>query len=103
MMNYSQILTKRHQVQKRVKYDGKRKIHNRIPFVQSLIKRRKQMGSLYTRKRKFHHRSFIHSIDDGVDKTNLPSIRTRLDIQQTLEGHDTYTKYPCRNPGFVKY
>ena len=61
------------------------------------------MGSSNKRKRHFHHRSFIHSIDDGLDKTNLPSLRKRLDIQQTLERHETYTKYPCGNPGFVNY
>ena len=61
------------------------------------------MGSSNKRKRHFHHRSFIHSIDDGLDKTKLPSLRKRLDIQQTLERHETYTKYPCGNPGFVNY
>ena len=61
------------------------------------------MGSSNKRKRHFHHRSFIHSIDDGLDKTNLPSLRKRLDIQQTLERHETYTKCPYGNPGFVNY
>ena len=61
------------------------------------------MGSSKKRKRHFHHRSFIYSIDDGLDKTNLPSLKKRFDIQQTLERHETYTKYPCGNPGFVNY
>ena len=60
------------------------------------------MGSLITRKDHFHHRSFIHSKDNGLEKTNLPPLRTILDFQQTLERHETYTKFPCRNPGFMK-
>ena len=86
-----------------VKYDGKRKIQNRRPIVTSSIIRGKQMGSANKRKRHFHHRSFVHLIDDGLDKTNLPSLRKKLDIQQTLERHETYTKYPRGNPGFVYY
>ena len=61
------------------------------------------MGSSNKRKRHFHHRSSIHSIDDGLDKTNLPSLRRRLDFEQSPERHKTYTKYPCGNPGFVNY
>ena len=86
-----------------VKYDGKRNIQNRIPIVPSSIIRGKQMESSNKRKRHFHYRSFIHSMDDGLDKTNLSSLRKRLDIQQTLERHETYTKYPCGNLGFVNY
>ena len=75
----------------------------RIPIVKSSAIRGKQMGSLIARKRHFHRRPFIHSIDDGLDKTNLPFLRTRLDIQQTLERHETYRRYLCGNPGFVNY
>ena len=88
---------------KSVKYDRKREIHNRIPTVKFSVTRRKQIGFLNTRKRHFHHRSFIHSIDDGFDKTNLSSLRTRLNVQQTVERYETYTKYPTGNPGFVNY
>ena len=61
------------------------------------------MGPLNTRKRHFHHRSFNHSIDDGLDKTNVPSLRKILDIHQTVERHETCTNYPCGSPGFLNY
>ena len=101
MLNYSQISTKRHQVQNAQSMMEKN--HNRVRIVKSLVIRGNQMGPLNTRKRHFHHRSFNHSIDDGLDKTNVPSLRKRLDIQQTVEWHETYTKNPCGSPGFVNY
>ena len=40
---------------KSVKYDGRRKIHYRMPIVKSSDMHAKQIGHLNTRKRHFHH------------------------------------------------